>query len=178
MISSSTTSRSSAAARRVSRGFSQNATSPIAGGALATILSVLPSLHCAQSSTVIETRVGADSTVPPVLILQMIVTSGANPALQSSSQLASLTPGPEAGVPAPFAFPVDLPISVDPSYAGAVTVTVEGLDWNTSAVIASGSTTAQVVAHQQTHAAITMSAPPACEGPAPVGGGTCDGGAD
>jgi hypothetical protein len=141
------------------------------------LLALVP-LHCAQSSTVIETRVNADSTVPPVLILQMAVTNIARPAIQSSSQLASLNPGFEAGVPGPFAFPLDLPISVDPSFAGTVTVTVQGLDWNTYAVIASGSTTAQVVAHEQTHAAITMSAAPTCDRTGMDGGDACDGGAD
>jgi hypothetical protein len=165
MISSSTTSRSSAAGRK-------------AGRRLATLLLALAPLHCAQSSTVVETQVSADNTVPPVLILQMAVANLARPALQSSSQLASLQPGFEAGIPAPFAFPLELPISVDPSFAGTVTVTVQGLDWNTYAVIASGSTTAQVVAHQQTHAAITMSAPPTCDGTGVDGGGACDGGAD
>ena len=164
--------------RLVSRGFLQDVTSPTAGVARATILLALSTLHCAQSSTVIETLVSADSTVPPVLILQMAVTNIARPGLQSSSQLASLNPGFEAGVPGPFAFPIELPISVDPSFAGTVTVTVQGLDWNTYAVIASGSATAQVVAHQQTHAAITLTAPPTCDGAGADAGGACDGGAD
>jgi hypothetical protein len=142
------------------------------------MLLALAPLHCAQSSTVIETQVSADSTVPPVLLLQMVVANIANPALQSSSQLISLAAGFEAGIPGPFAFPLELPISVDPSFAGTATVTVQGLDWNTNAVIASGSTTAQVVAHQQTHAAITMSATPSCDGAGVDSGGACDGGVD
>jgi hypothetical protein len=161
----------------VSPGFFQNVISPT-GLARATALLALSALHCAQSSTVVETEVSADNTVPPVLILQMAVTNVARPAVQSSSQFASRAPGYEAGVPGPFAFPLDLPISVDPSFAGTVTVTVQGLDWNTYAVIASGSTTAQVVAHEQTHAAITMSAAPTCDGAGVDGGDACNGGAD
>jgi hypothetical protein len=131
---------------------------------------------CAQAPTVIDTEVASDGTVPPILILQMTVTNDANASLQSSSQQVSLNPGLEAGVPGPFSFPLVLPISVNSSLAGTVTVTVQGLDWNTSAAIAAGSTSAQVVAGKTTHAFLTLSsttssrasgaadAAPACEG--------------
>ena len=58
--------------------------------------------------------------------------------------------------PGPFVFPLSLPQTVDPSFAGLVDVTVEGLDWDTHAVIASGTTSGAVVAQKTTTASLTL----------------------
>jgi hypothetical protein len=58
--------------------------------------------------------------------------------------------------PGPFAFPLDLDLTMDPGLAGPVDIRVEGLDWDTTAVIASGSTTAAVVAEKPVSASVTL----------------------
>jgi hypothetical protein len=143
-------------------------------GAIALLLSA-----CAQSPTVIDTEVTSDGTVPPIMLIQMTVRNDSQPALQSSSQEVSLNPGLEAGVPGPFIFPLVLPISVDSTLAGAVTVTVQGLDWTSSAVIATGSTTAQVVAGKTTQALVMLTSTTTCTSSDVTDASlSCDGGAD
>jgi hypothetical protein len=129
---------------------------------------------CAVSTTEVITVVDADATVPPILLLRTIVTSDADPARTTMSAIRSQAIGDATDRPAPFLFPIGLPVSVDPSFAGAVTITMEGLDWDTQAVIARGSTGATVVARQSTQAALTLTA----VAPPPDGdGGGQDGGA-
>jgi hypothetical protein len=131
---------------------------------------------CAVSTTQVTTVVDADATVPPILLIQIVVTSDANPALTSMSAIRSQAIGDAADRPAPFLFPLALPVSVDESFAGAVTITMEGLDWDTQAVIARGSTGATVVARQTTQATLTLTAVSAT--PGPDGGGEDGGAAD
>jgi hypothetical protein len=122
---------------------------------------------CAKSSTVVLTVVEVNPDVPPLLLLSMTVTEDADPARMVSSAIRSLLLGDAADRPDPFPFPIELPISVDPSFAGAVTIRVDGLDWDTHAVVASGSTPAQVVPEQHTHASLTLAAvgtPPDTDG--------------
>lgn len=113
---------------------------------------------CAQSSTVVETTVNVDMAAPPLLLMRITVTSATDPARMSQSAIRSLLIGDAADRPAPFIFPLVLPVSVDPSFAGDVVILLEGLDWDTKAVVASGSTTATVVAEQKTQATLTLSA--------------------
>ncbi len=113
---------------------------------------------CAKSPTVILTRVDADSTVPPLLLLRATIVSDHDAGKQASSSFVSLAPGDAADQPAPYAFPLDLPLSLSPSLAGPVTLTIEGLDSASGMVVARGSAPAEVVREQQTHASLTLTA--------------------
>ena len=124
---------------------------------------------CAQSTTVVLTSVDVDLTVPPLLLLRTTLTSASNPALTSSSAIRSLAQGDAQDRPAPFVFPLVLPISAGPSFAGEAIITVDGLDWVSMAVIATGRMTATVVAGQRTTVELIMT------GVGVAGGG--DGGA-
>jgi hypothetical protein len=125
---------------------------------LAPVLIFAALAGCAKSPTVILTHLGADATVPPLALLRMTVTSVADPTRTSTGSERSIMPGADGGRTEPFGFPFDVAIGADASFAGAVTVTIEGLDWTTYAVLASGSTPAQVVAEQQTEASVTLTA--------------------
>jgi hypothetical protein len=111
---------------------------------------------CAKDSTAVLVTVDADMTVPPILILRTIVARTDNPATQSSGERSSPSQGDAADRPGPFFFPFDLSLTVDPSFAGSVVVTVEGLDWDTHAVTARGSVPATVVAQKSTSASLTL----------------------
>jgi hypothetical protein len=132
-------------------------------------LSCLGAVGCAKSPTSILTLVDADPSAPPILILRTVVARVSDPSMVSYGQQASPNTSDAAGRPGPYGFPFALDLTVDPSFAGPVTVTIEGIDWDTYAVIASGSTTADVTAQQQTHASVTLF---------PIGAGAGDGGTD
>ena len=105
--------------------------------------------------------VDADSTVPPILILRTVVERAGDPASRASADRSSPYASDAADRPGPFLFPLGLPLTVDQTYAGPVTITVEGVDWDTHAVTASGSATATVVAQQMSEALVTLTAPAA-----------------
>jgi hypothetical protein len=111
---------------------------------------------CAKDSTTLFVGVSADTTVPPILILRTTITRADDPSVQSSTSRASPYAGDAADRPGAYVFPVGLPLTVDPVFAGDVTVTVDGIDWDTSAVIASASTAATIVAEKQTTATLTL----------------------
>jgi hypothetical protein len=113
---------------------------------------------CAKSSTVVMTTVDVAPDVAPILLLRMTVTMSSDPGRTVSSAIRSLSLGDAVDRPAPFLFPLGLPVSVDPSFAGAVTITIEGLDWDTHGVIASGSAPAEVVPEQRTQTSVTLAA--------------------
>lgn len=131
---------------------------------LAAVIALNALAGCAKNPTTIVVGVGIDSTVPPVLILAVDVVSVADPTSTASSHLTSSAPSDAGDRPGPFYFPLLLPVSVDASFAGPVTVTVEGLDWTSYAVIATGNTTADVVAQQSTSADIVLTATGATAG--------------
>lgn len=132
--------------------------------AAALVLAACLGAGCAKAPTDVLTSVNADATVPPLLILRVTVVGSTG---TSSGGLRSTAQGDAADRPAPFTFPMLLPVNADPAAAGSVTITIDGLDWDTRAVLASGSTTARIVPEHETRAALTLSAVP--------GGGT-DGG--
>lgn len=115
---------------------------------------------CAKSPTEILTHVDADSTVPPLLLLRATIVSNSDADKQASSSFVSLALGDAADRPGPYAFPLDLPLSLSASLAGPVTVTIEGLDSGSGVVVARGTTAAEVVREQQTHASLTLTAVP------------------
>jgi hypothetical protein len=111
---------------------------------------------CARSPTVVMTRVSVDATVPALMQLRTTAALQSDPTQTVSNMLSSLFRGSATDRPAPYVFPMLVLVNVPPGWAGAVTITVEGLDWDTSAVNAVGSTSAQVVADHQTSAVLTL----------------------
>jgi hypothetical protein len=118
---------------------------------------------CAKDPTAVVTQVDADATVPPLLKLRTTVARLSDPTGPSTAELTSSEIGDASNRPGAFVVPEIFSITVDASFAGPVTVTVEGLDWDTSVVTARGSTTTEVIAQKRTQAALTLtavSAPP------------------
>ncbi|MEP6652111.1 MAG: hypothetical protein ABJA82_02065 [Myxococcales bacterium] len=143
---------------------------------------------CAKSPTVVGTTIATDDTVAPLLLLRAIAVSDGDPTRQASSSFHSLASGDAADRPGPYRFPLAFPVSVPASLAGSITLTIEGLDWDTGNVIARGATTAEVVKEQQTRANVTLTAVASTGGDAATdsdgdsdgggGGDTVDGGID
>jgi hypothetical protein len=113
---------------------------------------------CAKDATRVYVVVEADATVPPILLLRAALARAADPAQPVTSDRTSPYAGDAADRPAPFVFPLGLPLTIDPSFAGPVVVTVEGLDWDSNAVLARGSGDAVVVAEKETGASVTLTA--------------------
>ena len=109
---------------------------------------------CAKESTSVLTVIEADATAPPVLLLQARIARADDPTRMTSSRFTSSNAGDAGDRPGPFVFPFAMSLTVDASFAGPVIVTIEGLDWDTNAVIATGSTPADVVAQHETQAVV------------------------
>jgi len=124
---------------------------------------------CAKDATSVVVTVGADPAVPPILILRGIVATQDDPTRASTSNRSSNNEGDAGDRPGPFVFPLQLSLTVDSSLKGLVDITVEGIDWDTYAVTASGTTTGVVVPEHNIAASLKLS--PA----APISG---DGGTD
>ena len=125
---------------------------------------------CAKDATTLTVSVYAEATVPPLLILRR--RRWRAPTIldqRASSDRSSPYASDAADRPGPFVFPLSLPVTVDATFAGPVVVTVQGLDWDTNAVIASGVGDAVVVAQKTTAVALTLVA---------VAVGATDGGRD
>ena len=115
---------------------------------------------CAKDATSVVVVVAADTTVPPILILRTGVARADDPARPFTSNRVSPYGGDAADRPGPFVFPLSLRITVDASLAGPVIVTVEGVDWDTSAVTARGDAPGMVVAQQETQTSLMLTAAP------------------
>jgi hypothetical protein len=114
---------------------------------------------CAKDPTAVNVTVNADATVPPLLILRTTVTDADEPTrIGSSNRTSPYASDDAADRPGPFGFPYDIALTIDATFAGPVVITVEGLDWDTNAVTAAGSTTGSVVAQQMTTASLTLTA--------------------
>jgi hypothetical protein len=122
---------------------------------------------CAKDPTTIVTEVGTDTGVPPLLILRTSVASTTNLERTSTAEQSSLERGDAGDRPGAFRFPLALWLTVDPSFAGPVVVSIQGLDWDTHAVVAEGSGSAAVVAGQETRAVVILRVPAAGFSPAP-----------
>jgi hypothetical protein len=127
---------------------------PLAVATLATALSI--GAGCAKDPTAVSVTVNADTTVLPLLILRTIVTVPYDPAHTVSSERSSPYASDAGDRPGPFVFPLVIALTVDPSLAGDVTITVEGLDWDTHIITAWGDTAASVVAEKTTDASLTL----------------------
>jgi hypothetical protein len=125
---------------------------------------------CAKDATSLDVTVLADSAVPPILILKSTVATHDSPPRASTSERSSNYEGDAGDRPGPFVFPLQLSLTVDSSLAGFVTITVEGIDWDTHAVTATAATSGALVAGHRTVSLLTLS-------PVPSGGGA-DGGTD
>ena len=136
---------------------------------------------CAKSPTVVNTTIATDDTVAPLLLLRAIAMSERDPTKQASSSFHSLASGDADDRPGPYRFPLDFPVSLPAALAGSITLTIEGLDWDTGKVIARGLTAAEVVKEGQTRAYVTLTAVAATDGDAGRDGGggdPVDGGAN
>jgi hypothetical protein len=131
---------------------------------------------CAKPQTLILTEVSADPTVPPLLVLQYWVARAADPMHPATASVVSLVPGDAADGRAFYTFPMVLPMGPFPGWSGTVEITLDGRDWETDKIVASGKTTAEIVPEQQTRAALTLTA---VSDPGGADGGTSgDAGAD
>ena len=124
---------------------------------------------CAKDATTVTVAVYADAAVPPILILRTAVARTNDLEQRASSDRSSPYASDAADRPGPFVFPLSLSVTVDASFAGPAVVTVQGLDWDTKVVTASGVGDAVVVAQNTTMAALTLVA---------VAVGATDGGRD
>ncbi len=111
---------------------------------------------CAKDATGIEVTVNAETTVPPILILRTAIARAGDLDRRVSSDRSSPYASDAGDRPGPFEFPLLLTLTVDESFAGPVVVTVEGIDWDTHAVTASGVGDAVVAAQKTTSAALTL----------------------
>jgi hypothetical protein len=111
---------------------------------------------CAKDATSVVVTVAADAAVPSILILKGTVAAQDDPTRTSTSSRSSSNIGDAGDRPGPFVFPLELSLTVDPSLKGLVEITVEGIDWDTYAVTASGMTTAVVVPEHNVAASLTL----------------------
>jgi hypothetical protein len=131
-----------------------------------------------KDQTVVLTTVEAGSNVPLFTQLTLTLSSAADPSIHVSSSLVSLYPGSYDGGLPPINLPAQFPVSVDPDYlSGPAIVRADGVDNETGTLLATGSTTAQVVPQKQTEATITLSAVECATGGGDAGS-SCDGDAD
>ena len=115
---------------------------------------------CAKDATSVLTVIEADTAVPPILLLQARIARAGDPARMSSSRFASPYAAVDAGDrPGPFVFPFAYALTMDAAFAGPIVITLEGLDWDTNAVIATGTTNADVVAQRETQATVELLLP-------------------
>lgn len=125
---------------------------------------------CAKESTELLIVVDAEMAAPPILILRTSITMRYEPSHVAGSDRSSPYESDAADRPGPFVFPLSLPQTVDPSFAGLVDITVEGLDWDTHAAIASGTASGAVVAQKTTTASVVLQ--PTAQPGAGTDGGT------
>jgi hypothetical protein len=111
---------------------------------------------CAKDPTSVFVLMDADPSVPPLMILRTTVTGAGDPSMKTSSERSSSAESDAADRPGPFPFPFGLKLTVDPSFAGDVVVSVEGLDWDTHTVLAGASADAVVTPQQMTEASLTL----------------------
>jgi hypothetical protein len=132
-----------------------------------------------KDPTVVLTTVEVGSNVPLFTQLTLTLSSAADPSIHVSSSLVSLYPGSYDGGLPPITLPGQFPVSVDPDYlSGAAIVRADGIDNGSGTLLATGSTTAQVIPQKQTDATITLSAVKPCATGVGDAGSGCDGGAE
>ena len=134
-----------------------------------TVAAAAAGAGCAKDATRVYIAVEADATVPPILLLRTAIARAADPGQPATTDRTSPYAGDAADRPAPFVFPLGLPMTVDASFAGPVVITVEGIDWDSHVVTARGSGDGLIVAQKETDATVTLTA---------VAAGAVDGASD
>jgi len=147
---------------------------------LASALAPLLAAGCAKSPTGVDVQVSADDSVPPLRILRSKIARDADPATAVPNEIQSrYSSDSDADLPGPFRFPMVMPVAVPSGWSGPMTITVEGLSWDTGAVIATGSTAATATREKTTEAALTLVGVPGHQGDGDSGSdGAADGGSD
>ena len=110
---------------------------------------------CTKAPVIFWAHVYVDDDVPMLSELRATVSSTSHPELEPVSQREALVMGDSGAPPAPFAFPVIIPITLNADFVGDVLLTAEGLDHEV--VVASGSQATSVPASKEMHASVTMS---------------------
>lgn len=144
-----------------------------AWGAAALLLlgSALALGGCAKSPTRVLVTLSGDGTVPPFAILRGSVARDANAVGHTTvAVVAPVFGDSDADRPAPFSLPLDFLVPIPTGWSGSVNITVDGLDWDTNKVLATGTTVATATSEQTTRASLTLKGVP--------GGSSGDGGSD
>ena len=110
---------------------------------------------CSKTPSILWAHVSVDDNVPMLSDLRTTVVSLSHTGLEPSIQRQSLL-GDAGGTPAPFAFPVLIPITLNAEYVGDVLLTAEGLERATDVVVASGSKETMVLGTKEMHVSVTM----------------------
>jgi len=131
---------------------------------------------CTKTPSILWAHVSVDDNVPMLSDLRTTVVSLSHTGLEPSVQRESLL-SDAGGTPAPFAFPVVIPITLNAEYVGDVSLTAEGLDRATDAVVASGSKVTTVLGSKEMHVSVTMSLVEHAGDPGGGAGGASDVGA-
>ena len=129
---------------------------PAVLAAVLSLVGVLALEGCAKSPTVVMTQISVDDTVPPILQLRTTLSLDSDPSNVASNMFSSLFHGDAADRPAPYRFPMLIQVAAPPDWSGPATIVVEGLDWDTNKVNATGTAAAQVNAGQVSQAALTL----------------------
>ena len=129
---------------------------------------------CSKTPSILWAHVSVDDNVPMLSDLRTTVVSLSHPGLEPSVQRESLL-SDAGGAPAPLAFPVVIPITLNAEYVGDVLLTAEGLDRATGVVVASGSKETTVLGSKEMHVSVTMAL---VEHPGDPGGGAGGAGED
>jgi hypothetical protein len=137
---------------------------------------------CDSSTTLVVTVDVRDNSVPHFTQLVIDLSSVADPSRQLSQMFLSTAPGygVEGGLPAVI-LPRQVSFTLEPSYlSGEVLVEAEGLEIYGATVLAGGTATANVVAHQTTAVTVTLHGVATCsaDGGVADAASPCDGGAD
>lgn len=123
---------------------------------VAVLAALTAGAGCAKDATSVVVTVSAEAAVPPILILRSTVATQDDPPRTSTSNRSSSNEGDAGDRPGPFVFPLQLSLTVDSSLKGLVDITVEGLDWDTYAVTARGTTTGVVVPEHNIAASLKL----------------------
>lgn len=125
---------------------------------LAAATGLLAAGGCAKSPTEVNVTVEVDQTAPPIRLLHSRIALQSAPQTVAIHKIASRYEG-DAGLAAPFVFPMLYPVPVPSGWAGDVVIIVNGVDWHDdTTVLATGTTSATVTRQQTTAASVTLTA--------------------
>lgn len=126
---------------------------------------------CAKSPTRVLVTLSGDGTVPPFAILRGSVARDSDAVPYPAIAVVAPAFGDtDADRPGPYTLPLDFMVPIPAGWSGPVNITVDGLDWDTNKVLATGTTAATATPEQTTRASLTLKGVP--------GGSSGDGGSD